>query len=42
MAVRDGLELGEFVKRIKFGETTEAFIINNQEEPLPCRYRTVN
>ncbi|NLX77344.1 MAG: methyl-accepting chemotaxis protein [Clostridiaceae bacterium] len=30
MAVRDGLELSEFVKRIKLGETTEAFIINNQ------------
>jgi len=30
MAVRDGLELSEFVKRIEFGETSEAFIINRQ------------
>ena len=30
MAIRDGLELSDFVKRIKFGETTEAFIINKQ------------
>lgn len=30
MAIRDGLELSEFAKRIQFGETTEAFIINNQ------------
>ncbi|NLW03437.1 MAG: methyl-accepting chemotaxis protein [Clostridiaceae bacterium] len=28
IAVRDGLELSEFTRRIKFGETGEAFIIN--------------
>ena len=28
MAIRDGLELSEFAKRIQFGETGEAFIIN--------------
>lgn len=28
MAVRDGLELSEFAKRIRFGETGEAFIID--------------
>lgn len=28
MAVRDGLELSEFARRIKFGNTGEAFIIN--------------
>lgn len=30
LAVRDGLELSEFAARIKFGETGEAFIIDNQ------------
>jgi len=30
MAVRDGLELSEFAGRIKFGETGEAFIIDNR------------
>lgn len=30
MAVRDGLELSEFVKRIEFGKTSEGFIINRQ------------
>lgn len=30
MAVRDGLELSEFAKRIEFGENSEAFIINKQ------------
>jgi len=30
MAVRDGLEMSEFAKKVKFGETGEAFIINNQ------------
>jgi len=30
MAVRDGLELSEFARRIRFGETGEAFIINRQ------------
>lgn len=30
MAIRDGMELSEFVKRIEFGETGEAFIINKQ------------
>lgn len=29
MAVRDGLELSEFAGRIKFGDTGEAYIINN-------------
>lgn len=28
MAIRDGLELSEFAKRIQFGKTGEAFIIN--------------
>lgn len=30
MAVRDGLELSEFAKRIQFGKTGEVFIINEQ------------
>ena len=30
MAFRDGLELSDFVKKIEFGETSEAFIINRQ------------
>ena len=30
MAIRDGLELSEFAKRIQFGETGQAFIINSQ------------
>ncbi|NLG88357.1 MAG: methyl-accepting chemotaxis protein [Clostridiaceae bacterium] len=30
MAVRDGLELSEFAKRIRFGKTGEAFIIDRQ------------
>jgi len=30
MAYRDGLELSEFAKRIRFGKTGEAFIINRQ------------
>lgn len=30
MAYRDGLELSEFAKRIQFGKTGEAFIINRQ------------
>lgn len=30
MAIRDGLELSEFAKRIQFGRTGEAFIINRQ------------
>jgi methyl-accepting chemotaxis protein len=30
MAIRDGLELSEFAKRIQFGKTGEAFIIDNQ------------
>jgi methyl-accepting chemotaxis protein len=29
MAIRDGFELSEFAKRIEFGKTGEAFIINN-------------
>lgn len=28
MAIRDGMELSDFVKRIEFAETSEAFIIN--------------
>ncbi|NLM43198.1 MAG: methyl-accepting chemotaxis protein [Clostridiales bacterium] len=34
MAVRDGLELSEFAARIKFGETGEAFIIDNQGKTI--------
>jgi len=30
MAIRDGLELSEFARRIEFGQTGEAFIINRQ------------
>ena len=34
MAQRDGLELSEFAKRIRFGETGETFIINKQGKTI--------
>lgn len=34
MAIRDGMELSEFVKRVKVGETGEAFIINSEGKTI--------